>query len=56
MLKPLVAKYKEIKAAVDEENAADGQGPISWADLLVLGARVAIRKEWIVQRCTKVIS
>eukprot|EP00210_Caulerpa_lentillifera_P005376 g5138.t1 len=56
MLKPLVSKYKEIKQEVDSENAADGQGPISWADLIVLGARVAVRKEWVKQRRTKVAS
>ena len=50
MLKPLVAKLKDIKTTVDEKNAANGQGPISWADLLVLTARLAVSKEWRVQK------
>jgi len=46
MLKPLVDKLKEVKQKVDEENVANGQKPISWADLITLTARLAVTKEW----------
>jgi len=49
-LKPLVEKLKEVKKTVDEQNAASNQAPISWSDLLVLTARLAVSKEWRVQK------
>lgn len=45
-LKPLVAKLAAAKAKIDEAGAADGSGPISWADTLVLAARVATQTAW----------
>lgn len=35
-----------MKKTVDEGNVANGQSPISWADFLVLAARLAVKKEW----------
>lgn len=45
-LKPLVARLAEVKAKIDEESATVGQGPLSWADLLVIAGKVATRKVW----------
>lgn len=41
-----VAKLKAAKAAIDGA-ARPGQAPISWADLTVLGARAALRKQFL---------
>eukprot|EP00884_Botryococcus_braunii_P015033 jgi/Botrbrau1/23530/Bobra.0141s0002.1 len=38
-LKPYVAKLKELKKAIDAEGVRIGNGPISWADLIVLAAK-----------------
>lgn len=41
-----VKKLGQVKVIVDEGNEKLGSGPISWADLMVLGAKVAVEKEW----------
>lgn len=46
MLKPIVEKLKEAKSKIDEKSESNGQGPASWADIIVLGAKIAISKSW----------
>jgi L-ascorbate peroxidase len=45
-LDALVKQLATAKEAIDKGNAALGSGPISWADTLVLAAKVAIGDEW----------
>lgn len=45
-LEALVAKLKEVKAEIDASGDNNGQGPISWADLIYLTGKVAISKQW----------
>jgi len=44
-LKGLVARLAKAKEAIDAQ-AAPGQAPISWADLIVLAAKVAVLQGW----------
>ncbi|CAL8460517.1 g46 [Coccomyxa elongata] len=45
-LKPIVQKLQSAKDAIDAGNAKRGMEPITWADLIVLGAKVAALKQW----------
>lgn len=49
-LKPLVEKLAKAKAAVDAQGAERGQQPISWADTIVLAAKVGTEAAWAVER------
>ncbi|GLC42901.1 hypothetical protein PLESTB_001812400 [Pleodorina starrii] len=42
----IVEKLAQAKAKIDAAGAEDGSGPISWADLLVLAAKVTTQAEW----------
>ncbi|PSC75757.1 Thylakoid lumenal 29 kDa chloroplastic [Micractinium conductrix] len=44
-LAPLVEKLRQAKAAIDA-SANEGQGPLSWADTIVLAAKVASEAAW----------
>lgn len=46
-LADLVGRLTVVKAAVDAAAEKRGSSPISWADLLVLAARTAVRAEWL---------
>ncbi|CAD7704625.1 unnamed protein product [Ostreobium quekettii] len=46
VFKPIVAKLTTAKKAIDEESIKAEQGPISWADLLVLAAKTSIQMSW----------
>jgi L-ascorbate peroxidase len=45
-LEDLVKRLAKAKDAIDKGNAAIGSGLISWADTLVLAAKVAVEDEW----------
>ncbi|KXZ46294.1 hypothetical protein GPECTOR_45g164 [Gonium pectorale] len=45
-LAPLVEKLAQAKAKIDAAGAEDGSGAISWADTIVLAAKVATQAEW----------
>lgn len=45
-LAPLVERLAQAKAKIDEAAVADGSGPISWADLLVLAAKISTQLGW----------
>lgn len=45
-LKPMVQKLAGAKKAIDEKSIAAEQGPISWADLLVLAAKLTTQMSW----------
>lgn len=45
-LKPLVERLADLKKSIDAGGADVGQGPISWADLIVLAAKVSTQKVW----------
>ncbi|CAK0787502.1 hypothetical protein CVIRNUC_010722 [Coccomyxa viridis] len=49
-LKPIVRKLKSIKDAVDEGSKKYGIPPISWADTIVLGAKVSAEQSWVVAK------
>ncbi|GIL48968.1 hypothetical protein Vafri_5468 [Volvox africanus] len=42
----VVAKLAQAKSKIDAAGAEDGSGPISWADLLVLAAKVSTQAQW----------
>ncbi|KAL4428092.1 hypothetical protein ABPG75_002181 [Micractinium tetrahymenae] len=44
-LAPFVDRLRKVKDAIDAR-AEQGQGPISWADTIVLAAKVALEKAW----------
>ncbi|GMH41041.1 hypothetical protein BSKO_08951 [Bryopsis sp. KO-2023] len=46
-LKPYVAKLKQGKDVIDKESIEAGQGPISWTDVIVLGAKVTTQLKWL---------
>ena len=46
-LSDYVAKLAQAKKVIDEGGEKITQGPISWSDLMVLAARVAVRKQWL---------
>jgi hypothetical protein len=45
----IIQKLKAAKKEIDDRTVAfgAGQGPIGWADLLALAAKVAVQKEWV---------
>lgn len=45
-LRDLVARLTKAKQVIDDGNAAIGSGPLSWADTLVLAAKVAVQAQW----------
>ncbi|PNW83243.1 hypothetical protein CHLRE_05g233900v5 [Chlamydomonas reinhardtii] len=45
-LEVVVAKLAKAKAKIDAAGAEDGAGPISWADLIVLAAKVTTQSGW----------
>ncbi|GFR53080.1 hypothetical protein Agub_g15788, partial [Astrephomene gubernaculifera] len=45
-LEPLVARLAQAKSKIDAAGAEDGSGAISWADLLVLAAKVTTQAQW----------
>lgn len=45
-LKPYVEKLRKAKKAIDQRGAQEGQAPVTWADLIVIGAKVATLLEW----------
>lgn len=44
-LAPFVDRLRKVKESIDAR-AEQGQGPISWADTIVLAAKVCIEKAW----------
>ncbi|EFJ45738.1 hypothetical protein VOLCADRAFT_105827 [Volvox carteri f. nagariensis] len=42
----IVDKLAQAKAKIDAGGAEDGSGPISWADLIVLAAKVTTQAQW----------
>jgi hypothetical protein len=45
-LSALVGRIAAAKKVIDEGNAKIGSGPISWADTIMLAAKVAVEQEW----------
>eukprot|EP00892_Ulva_mutabilis_P005537 jgi/Ulvmu1/3355/UM156_0012.1 len=45
-LDDLVKRLGQAKEVIDVGNAELGSGPISWADLMVLAAKVAVQADW----------
>lgn len=52
-LRAVVDKLREAKAAIDRHPLAEKTGPISYADLAALGAKVALQMEWADYRLRK---
>lgn len=45
-LDDLIERIAQAKEVIDAGNAELGSGPLSWADLMVLAAKVAVQAEW----------
>lgn len=52
-LQPLVDRLAKAKAAVDAVNVGRGQAPLSWADTIVLAAKIATAKQWREQKISR---
>lgn len=46
-LEELIGRLTKAKEAIDSAAAKRTAGPISWADLIVCAARVAVKAEWL---------
>lgn len=45
-LDDLIKRISQAKDVIDTGNAELGSGPLSWADAMVLAAKVAVQAEW----------
>ena len=45
-LEDVIKRIGQAKKVIDAGNAELGSGPLSWADMMVLSAKVAVQAEW----------